>query len=215
MLAESTDHLDDLLADGLYERGWVVVPGFLTDAEVATLRAELIERALRAELTPAGIGRGDEHHMNRDVRRDRTRWLDGDTPAQQHFLTRMERLRLAINRRLFLGLFDLEAHFAHYPPGAFYRRHRDAFAVSDARVISAVCYLNECWQAGEGGELLVWPQPRSRTVAATVTPQAGTLVCFLSERIPHEVLATQRDRYSIAGWFRRNTSVDGRVDPAG
>ncbi|TNF34955.1 MAG: 2OG-Fe(II) oxygenase [Gammaproteobacteria bacterium] len=215
MLAESLNPLDLPLAEGLYERGWVVVPGFLSPQEVTALRVELVERSLRAELTPAGVGQGDEHQMDRNVRRDRTRWLEGDTPAQQHFLARMEQLRLAINRRLFLGLFDLEAHFAHYPPGAFYRRHRDAFRDSDARVVSAVCYLNEDWQAGEGGELVLWPQPRSRTVAATVLPQAGTLVCFLSEQVPHEVLPTQRDRYSIAGWFRRNTSIDGRVDPAG
>jgi SM-20-related protein len=37
-----------------------------------------------------------------------------------------------------------------------------------------------------------------------VAPRAGTLVCFLSERIPHEVLAAHVDRISIAGWFRRN-----------
>ncbi len=214
MLAD-TISLDDRLVEGLYAHGWAVLPGFLSAVEVSVLRAELIERSQRAELMPAGIGQGDEYQLNRSVRGDRTRWLDGDTPAQHDFLDRMERLRLAINRRLFIGLFDLEAHFAHYPPGAFYRRHRDAFATSDARVVSAVCYLNEQWQAGDGGELVVWPQPRSRTVVACVQPQAGTLVCFLSERIPHEVQVTQRDRYSIAGWFRRNTSINGRVDPAG
>jgi len=215
MLAESLDCLDEQLANGLCEQGWVVVPGFLQPHEVTALRIELIERSLRAELTPAGVGQGDAHQMDRSVRRDRTCWLEGDTPAQQEFLLRMERLRLAINRRLFLGLFDLEAHFAHYPPGAFYRRHRDAFRDSDARVVSAVCYLNDGWQAGDGGELVIWPQPRSRTVVASVPPAAGTLVCFLSEQVPHEVLPTRRDRYSIAGWFRRNTSVDGRIDPAG
>ncbi|HEY9036429.1 MAG TPA: 2OG-Fe(II) oxygenase [Pseudomonadales bacterium] len=207
--------LADRLAEGLYTQGWAIVPDFLAAHEVAALRDEIIARDQRHELTPAGIGQGSDHHMNRTIRRDRTHWLDNDTAAQQLFFHRMEDLRLAINRRLFLGLFEVEAHFAHYPPGAFYRRHRDAFKSNDARVVSAVCYLNASWCADDGGQLLLWPQPRSRTVAERVMPAAGTLVCFLSERIPHEVSVTQRDRYSIAAWFRRNTSIDGKVDPAG
>jgi SM-20-related protein len=39
------------------------------------------------------------------------------------------------------------------------------------------------------------------------------LVVFLSEEFPHEVLPTATDRYSIAGWFRVNTSSAERVDP--
>jgi SM-20-related protein len=35
----------------------------------------------------------------------------------------------------------------------------------------------------------------------------------LSEDHLHEVLPTQRDRYSIAGWYRVNSSNANRVDP--
>ncbi len=35
-----------------------------------------------------------------------------------------------------------------------------------------------------------------------VIPHANTLVVFLSDKFPHEVLPTKRKRYSIAGWFR-------------
>lgn len=45
-------------------------------------------------------------------------------------------------------------------------------------------------------------------------PRAGTLVVFLSEDMPHEVLETQRERYSIAGWFRVNGSDSVRLDTA-
>ncbi len=214
MLAATPPELpEDRLATGLHERGWVVLPGFLSPPEVLALHTELAARRLRGELAAAGIGHA--RRPDAGVRRDRTCWLEGDTPAQQQFLARMETLRLAINRCLFLGLFEFEAHFAHYPPGAFYRRHRDAFISSDARVVSAVCYLNDGWQAADGGELVIWPQPRTRTVAATVLPEAGTLACFLSEQVPHEVRPTQRDRCSIAGWFRRNASSQWRADPAG
>jgi SM-20-related protein len=46
-----------------------------------------------------------------------------------------------------------------------------------------------------------------------VVPLMGTLVTFLSEEFPHEVLPAARDRYSIAGWFRVNTSATDKVDP--
>jgi len=38
-----------------------------------------------------------------------------------------------------------------------------------------------------------------------VLPQAGTLACFLSGEIPHEVLAAQRPRMSLTGWFKQRT----------
>jgi SM-20-related protein len=44
-------------------------------------------------------------------------------------------------------------------------------------------------------------------------PQGGTLAVFLSEEFPHEVLAANRTRYSIAGWFRVNTTTGDRLDP--
>jgi len=35
-----------------------------------------------------------------------------------------------------------------------------------------------------------------------VFPHANTLVVFLSDKFPHEVLPAKKKRYSIAGWFR-------------
>ncbi|WP_335340025.1 2OG-Fe(II) oxygenase [Sedimenticola selenatireducens] len=43
--------------------------------------------------------------------------------------------------------------------------------------------------------------------------QAGELAVFLSEEFPHEVLAADRDRYSVAGWFRVNGSINQQIDP--
>jgi SM-20-related protein len=51
------------------------------------------------------------------------------------------------------------------------------------------------------------------SVLLSVQPLHGTVVVFLSEEFPHEVLPASRDRYSIAGWFRVNGSTAERVDP--
>ena len=139
-------------------------------------------------------------------------WLTRERPVQQRFLERMERLRLALNRELFLGLFEFEAHYAHYPPGGLYKKHYDSFRGAANRLVSAVTYLTWNWQPGDGGELVIYDE--NDAVLTTVAPRAGTFVLFLSEETPHEVLPSRTDRTSIAGWFRLNASVGGAIDPA-
>jgi SM-20-related protein len=73
--------------------------------------------------------------------------LDGNNATQQAFLAWMETVRLGLNQRLFLGLFDYECHYASYAPGAFYKKHFDTFKnqinpAQPNRVLSTVLYLN-------------------------------------------------------------------------
>lgn len=160
----------------------------------------------------AGIGRATRHGHNKFVRTNEICWIYGDSPAGKAWLQWTSRLQRYINRRLYLGLFSFESHFAHYHPGDFYRRHLDAFKGDTNRVLSVVAYLNSGWAAEEGGELVVYTNSQDNT-GIKVTPMMGTLVIFLSEEFPHEVLPATRDRYSIAGWYRVNTSTRQKVDP--
>ncbi|MCC1497611.1 2OG-Fe(II) oxygenase [Alcanivorax sp. 1008] len=192
------------IVEGLLTCGFAAEPGYVSPALVRALRREVRQRDARGQFSEAAVGRHNLQQQNEFIRRDRTFWLDGSTLAQLRLLDELEQLRIEINRSLFLGLFDLEAHFALYPPGGFYRRHLDAFRGDNPRVVSVVVYLNPRWQQSHGGCLRVWPDVDAVTPLLDVAPRAGTLVCFLSERIPHEVLAAHADRISIAGWFRRN-----------
>ncbi|WP_111656295.1 2OG-Fe(II) oxygenase [Isoalcanivorax indicus] len=192
------------LVAGLAGNGYAAIPAFLPPVLVRALRREALLRDRRGEFVEAAIGGPGERQRDASIRGDRTCWLNGTTGPQQRLLSLLEDLRVQINRELFLGLFDLEAHFALYPPGGFYRRHLDAFKGNNARVVSMVLYLNTGWTPEDGGQLRLWPDPETRLHVLDVAPRAGTLVCFLSERIPHEVLPARHDRLSIACWFRRN-----------
>ena len=75
-----------------------------------------------------------------------------------------------------------------------------------------VVYLNPGWQPTDGGELVIY-QDDADQKGIRVTPAFATAVVFLSEEFPHEVLPAQRDRYSIAGWFRVNTTTSAKADP--
>jgi SM-20-related protein len=160
----------------------------------------------------AGIGREQEHHVNQFVRRDRICWLDRSHVPVLFYLDWAEQLRQRLNRELFLGLFDYECQYAHYPKGAFYKRHLDAFKGFTNRRLTTILYLNPTWQPGDGGELVMYAQ-ESQTVLETVLPEFGTMVLFLSEEFPHEVLPAKRSRYSLSGWFRINNSDSVNVDP--
>lgn len=190
------------LVKGLVERDWAVCEGFLDAARVTALRAEAATLHASGGFHAAGIGHGALRHP--EIRGDELAWIANEQAPRAWELSQreFETLRKAVNEQTYLGLHELEAHYAVYPPGAFYARHLDRFREDNRRVMSLVLYLNDDWDAEDGGELRLYPSAVA-DAGVTVTPRGGTLVCFLSERVPHEVLPARRTRYSLAGWFRR------------
>jgi SM-20-related protein len=190
----------DAIATALREAGVAIVA--MPELPWAALREEAIALQSGGALHAAGTGRGAGRQEGA-LRGDATAWVDAAScgPATAAWLAAMDSLRIALNRRLLLGMEELEAHFACYPPGAGYARHRDRFADDDARVLSLVCYLNPGWPADAGGALRLHLPEGVRDVP----PTQGTLVLFLSSDIEHEVLPAARERWSLAGWFRRRT----------
>lgn len=189
------------LLTNVAEQSWGVAPGLLPPALVLALRQRLQQLQQAAALRPAAIGKGPQQQHNQQIRSDNTHWLNGDNALEAAFLELLEDLRITANRQLLLGLRRFEAHFAHYPPGACYQTHVDAFHGSRTRVLSAVCYLNDDWPTTAGGELLLYGQD-GHSELARVSPRGGTVALFLSEDVPHQVLPANRDRYSIAAWLR-------------
>lgn len=199
-------------ADALVTQGWWLGEDALDSRLTLELADNLDILRTNQALHKAGIGREADFRVRTDIRGDRIRWLSHSDPIQARFLQRMEALRQVLNRRLFLGLFEFEAHYALYPPGSCYRRHLDSFRGAANRIVSVVAYLNADWGDKDGGELVLYDESE-KDVLARIAPRAGRVVLFLSEEVPHEVLPARRDRLSIAGWFRLNTSVQGQIDP--
>ena len=199
-LAESIDALAGRIVAPLVADGFCIIDGELPPTLVHRL-AECCAGAPAAAFAAAGIGRQQLHQRDSSVRSDAIRWLEGARSPDGDYLVVTEQLRVALNRELFIGLFDYECHYARYAPGAFYRRHVDAFAGQKNRVLSTVLYLNRDWREEEGGELLLYECDAAAPLAR-VLPHYNRLVVFLSERFPHEVLPATRARHSIAGWFR-------------
>lgn len=202
---------DKVVAD-IREKGWSITDNFFSAEMVEALMNDISELD-NSYMKQAGVGRSNEHQVALNRRRDYIRWIDPITPARSAFLDAMGELRLEFNRRLFLGLWDYEAHFARYEEGAFYEKHVDAFKGKSNRVLSTVLYLNEDWVDGDGGEFVLFDEHDESIELGRFFPQKGRLAVFLSEEFPHEVLKAQRTRHSIAGWFRVNNNIQNNLDP--
>jgi hypothetical protein len=113
-----------------------------------------------------------------------------------------------LNRELQLGAVEPELHFAVYPAGAAYATHVDRFRDADSRVLSVVLYLNEAWSEADGGELRLYLEAGPRAPCVDVVPHGGTLVVFLSDRFPHEVLPARRERLSLAVFAALDTPLE-------
>lgn len=202
------------LVDALVAQGWFAGEQFIDAGLCQALHRELTLLAEHNALAAAGIGRGTQHSLRRDIRGDAIHWLDRESLPRRRYFNAMAVLQRELNQALYLGLFEFEAHFAHYPPGTFYKKHVDSFQGRANRVVSTVLYLNPDWPDDGGGEMALFDPAAPEREVARVAPRAGTFACFLSETVPHEVLPTRVPRASIAGWFRRNASLGGRIDPS-
>lgn len=188
----------------LAEKGWCVLPDFMSQSDVTDLRAECLARHGAGGFHRAGVGAGRAEVIS-EIRSDVILWLEPDDPqpAIRRYQTATEILRQRVNQEFFLGLNELEAHFAVYPTGASYKKHLDRFREDDRRALTMIVYLNDQWTEADGGQLRFWGEPSGEGESIDIQPTGGTLVTFLSELFWHEVLPARRQRMALTGWFKR------------
>jgi SM-20-related protein len=188
------------IAEHLQDVGYVVLEKPLR-AKMSSLLLARCQDDDHERFQAAHVGRGLAKKQIHSMRGDVISWLDDTDSIDCTYLAWMEDLRIGLNKALYLGLFEYECHYAIYGTSAGYARHSDVLNGSRNRVLSTVFYLNEDWQACDGGELVLF-EPIGDTIIATINPTFGKMIIYLSESFPHEVLAAHATRRSIAGWFR-------------
>lgn len=199
----TNNKIENILND-LDQQGWSVQKNFFSTELIQELKETLSSLHQQGLLKQAGIGRKDELHIEHSIRSDEISWFDEKklNDSQEKYLSITQKLQDAINQRFYLGLFELEVHFSLYSPNAFYKRHLDQHKNQDTRVITFITYLNENWKDEDGGNLQLYLN-NGQTIS--ISPDAGTVVCFLSADFEHEVLPSNRERASLTGWFRKRT----------
>lgn len=192
----------ETLIDGILDRHYAVFDGFLDGVEVHRLRHSFEQKLKAGAFHPAGVGQGEQYTKDKAFRGDFIHWLERATatPGGLSFLDGMDTFVTYLNRTCFTGLTGYEFHYTVYPVGTYYRRHLDQFQQDDSRRYSVICYLNDDWQAGEGGELVLYLPDREEVIL----PIGGRIVFFESALLEHEVKPAVRPRYSLTGWLRRD-----------
>ena len=185
------------IIDALVNDGYIIINNTLDPQLPKNLKETAKEQT---NFKQAGISASSQVHIDSGRRRDKISWLNEDDSYQSQYLEFTQELQQRLNRELYLGLNDYESHFAIYEKGDFYETHLDAFKGSKNRIVTTVYYLNDDWDVNDGGELIIYDENNNQI--KKVLPHANTLVVFLSDKFPHEVLPAKKKRFSIAGWFR-------------
>ncbi len=187
-------HDEDIVALGA---GDLVVKDDVLGQHAGPVAASLSAWA-RPRMRAAGVAGGQ---IRPDVRGDHLAWLDGVPSEAAPYLAWREAIRVRLHEGAWLRLDAGETQVACYPPGRGYARHVDAPRGSTARRVTVILYLNDEWRPEDGGALVAHLDAGPRVV----TPLLGRAVLFLSDRVPHEVLPSRRERWAVTTWMRSAT----------
>lgn len=138
-----------------------------------------------------------------NIRSDHILWLQPEFQISHRHIQTLQQFSQILNRAFFLGIKDVEAHFACYNAGEFYALHRDNPQGKNGRMISAVYYLHDDWQDNWGGELHLQDKNDQWHI---IQPKPNRIAFFQSD-LMHEVLKAKHQRLSITAWLRSDTCL--------
>ena len=214
----------------LRDNAYVVVDGFFSTpstpkaqscSRASDLRAEIRAKwqagmlSERGEIVDATDG-SNTSHAKVEVRGDYIGWFDmspeegwstkDKNASLPGYVLKVSTLVKEMARFLPSELSGIKnrsrAMVTCYPPGARYTKHVDnGGRQSNGRRLTTLLYLNENWEEGDGGELAVYA-PGGQPLLEIIPPIADRLIMFWSnERVPHEVLETCKERFTVTIWF--------------
>ena len=185
--------------ESLANDDYVIIEDFISNALMRTILAYFDRQRKKKQFEQGGIGALQNHQISRSVRRDEIYWLHESYDKElSPVFALFRKLIDQLNRYCFLSLKDFETHLAYYPKDTFYARHLDQFKDRGNRLLSIILYLNDRWEPGHGGELVLYPEGKDKIMIA---PKGRQLVLFKSDVLEHEVLQTHVPRYSVTGWL--------------
>ncbi|MGW8122006.1 2OG-Fe(II) oxygenase [Roseivirga echinicomitans] len=193
--------------DELSQNDFVIIDDFLGKQLFKNIRDYFLDRLETDGFSDAAIGSLNQKQLEKSIRGDKIYWLERkDDIEMEPFFQFSDELIQKLNQLCYLSLSGCEFHLAHYPIGAFYKKHIDEFKGRSNRMISVIIYLNVGWKPGDGGELKIFKENGEEFL---VDPLAGRCVMFKSDTVPHEVMKTQVNRYSLTGWLLYQPSTLG------
>ena len=137
------------------------------------------------------------------IRSDHILWINENLEIAQQHIESLTQLSQILNRAFYLGVQNIEAHFACYNAGEFYALHRDNPQGKNGRIMSTVFYLHEDWHDEWGGQLHLQDKNNQWH---TISPKPNRMAIFQSDLL-HEVLEAKHQRLSITAWLRSDNGM--------
>ena len=187
----------DQILDDLDQHGFAIIDDAYSNDYVHQLIEECTSNLNR--FREAAIQNG----VISKIRSDHILWLNPELVISNHHVQALYSLGQELNRAFYLGIRDVEAHFACYNAGEFYALHRDNPQGKNGRMISTVYYLHEDWQDDWGGELHLQDK---NDIWHVLHPKPNRIALFQSNLL-HEVLEAKHQRLSITGWLRSDSTI--------
>ncbi|NWK61219.1 2OG-Fe(II) oxygenase [Acinetobacter sp. SwsAc3] len=187
----------DQILDDLDQHGFAIIDDAYSNDYVNQLIEECTSNLNR--FREAAIQNG----VISKIRSDHILWLNPELVISNHHVQALYSLGQELNRAFYLGIRDVEAHFACYNAGEFYALHRDNPQGKNGRMISTVYYLHEDWQDDWGGELHLQDK---NDIWHVLHPKPNRIALFQSDLL-HEVLEAKHQRLSITGWLRSDSTI--------
>jgi SM-20-related protein len=158
-ISKKSEELISSIVTQINNKGYAMVSDFLSPENIRALNvhAQQLKHEDLMHLATTG-----QKGQVTNLRGDSIYWIEEReaSDVEQIYLNLMHELQTALNQAFFLGLFELESHFAIYPPGSGYQKHLDQFIGQEDRKISAILYLNEDWENEDGGQLRIYLDKR-------------------------------------------------------
>ena len=183
--------------DQIDQKNWAILPFETSFAlEILTMAQQYYSDGLFQSAHTANDHTGT-------IRNDQTFWLNNNNMTENSVNLKifkiLDRILSELKSYYRISLDHSEYHFAHYQAGSFYKKHSDQAVKNNKRFFSFVIYLNENWLEENGGRLVGYDS-NDREIF-NILPQIGQMIIFKSDII-HEVLISNRSRWSLTGWFR-------------
>ncbi|WP_173912369.1 2OG-Fe(II) oxygenase [Acinetobacter sp. Marseille-Q1618] len=187
----------DQILDDLDQQGFAIIDDVYPTDYIQALVNECSSHL--NEFREAGIQNG----VVSNIRSDHILWINDNLNIAQHHIETLKQLSNTLNRAFYLGINDIEAHFACYHAGEFYALHRDNPQGKNGRMISAVYYLHEQWQENWGGQLHLQDKNNQWHY---IQPKPNRIAMFQSDLL-HEVIEAKHQRLSITAWLRTDQQL--------
>lgn len=200
MIHSDFQSIYESIITSLIKQDYAVVDHFFDDSILVGLHEQILLQIEEDNLRLAGIGTGSDFDKNKDIRRDKIKWISNTSKieVEQEFLSSIDDFSTYLNQTCYAGIRGQEFHYACYEIGAFYKRHLDQFKSDDSRKYSMITYLNKNWEQEQGGQLTLFLDGKE----IDIQPEWGRTVFLKSDVIEHEVKLSHRKRLSVTGWLR-------------